>query len=172
MNILDLILNLLGAFKSPKKDEPIAEPPVIKPEPEVKAPAITLDDWITSSGKYPDRAKSEELTYDVKSAAMLLVDKINELDRRIGLGKVSVSSGFRPTKVNAGIPNAAKASGHTRGMAIDFSDKDGYLKEKVAKHPEILRELGLFMEHPDATATWLHLDMIRRTDRPDRIFRP
>ena len=168
--LLDLILNLLGAFKGPKEEERISFEPQ-KPN-EIKAPVLTLDDWITSSGKYPERAKSEELTYDVKSAAMLLVDKINELDRRIDLGKPVVSSGFRPTKVNAGIPNAAKSSGHTRGLAVDFADKDGILKAKVAKYPEILRELGLFMEHPDATLTWMHLDYIKRSDRPDRLFRP
>jgi len=174
MNLLDLIISFLGAFKAPKKEDPIKEtaevskPIETKPEPVT----LTLDDWITSSGKYPDRANSVELTYDIKSAAMVLVDKINELGRRLGLGKLTVSSGFRPSKVNAAIKHAAKASGHLRGLAVDFADADGKLKEKIRKHPEILRELELFMEHPDATQTWAHLDYIKRSDRPDRLFKP
>lgn len=174
MNLLDLILSLLGAFKAPKKEEVVSstseapKPEEIKPEPVT----LTLDDWITASGKYPDRANSPELTYDVKSAAMVLVDKINELGRRLKLGRLVVSSGFRPSGVNAAIKGAAKASGHLRGLAVDFADSNGELKAKVRKHPEILRELELFMEHPDATPTWLHLDYIKRSDRPDRLFRP
>lgn len=180
--LLDLILQLLGgsrpAPQQPPKEEIKTQPEPIKDviEP-IKAtqepgPVMTIDDWITSSGKYPERAKSEELTYDVRSAAMLLVDKINDLGRRLKLGKLPISSGFRPTKVNASIKGAAKASGHTRGFAVDFVDVDGKLKELFKQNHEILRELGLFLEHPDFTKTWAHLDYISRPDRPDRIFKP
>lgn len=160
--LLDILLN---SFTKPENKAP----ETVKPD---QVPTLTLDAWITSSGKYMDRAKSPELTYEVKSAAMVLVDKINELGRRLNLGTLEVSSGFRPIVVNANIKGAAKSSGHTKGMAVDFSDKDGKLKALVASKPEILRELGLFMEAPEATLTWLHLDYINRPDRPNRQFKP
>ncbi len=180
--LIDLIL---GLFKSPPQSKvepsPVAQPEIQTPnsepytqpeEPLIGAPTLTLDDWITSSGKYLDRANSPELTYDVRSAAMVLVDKINELGRRLKLGKLPVSSGFRPSKVNANIKGAAKGSAHMSGKAVDFVDADGKLKALVGNNPELLRELGLFMEHPDNTPTWLHLDYVARIDRPNRIFKP
>lgn len=170
--LLDIINN---AFKTTFNNEnkTIDQPKqgLQQAEP-VHAPILTLDLWITSSNKYPERAKSDELTYEVKSAAMVLVDKINELGRRLNLNSLSVSSGFRPTKINSTIPGAAKSSGHTKGLAVDFEDKDGKLKALIASKPEILRELGLFMEAPGHTPTWCHLDYINRTDRPNRQFNP
>jgi len=169
--ILDLIAKLLGWQPNPQSSEivqPQASQDVIGPI----GPVLTLNDWITSSGKYPERVTSLELNYDVKSAATVLVDKINALGRKLGLGKLPISSGFRPTSVNSNIKGAAKKSGHTYGKAVDFVDVDGKLKELVAKNPEILRELGLFMEDGVATPTWLHLDYISRADRPSRIFKP
>ena len=88
---------------------------------------LVLDDWITSSGKYPDRAKSEELTDAIKDNAQLLLDSVNDLLVALGidLSKVRVSSGFRPSSVNSKIPNTAKKSLHMTGLAIDLEDLDG-----------------------------------------------
>lgn len=88
----------------------------------------------------------------------------------------AVSSGFRPSMVNAKIKGAAKKSGHLTGHAIDIKDADGFLKKNLTPatnpdHADRLRALGLFLEDPNATPTWCHLDIKERKDRPSRIFK-
>lgn len=175
--LIDLIL---GLFKSPTQSKiepsPVAQPEIQTPnsepytqpeEPLIGSPTLTLDDWITSSGKYLDRANSPELTYDVRSAAMVLVDKINELGRRLKLGKLAVSSGFRPSKVNANIKGAAKGSGHLIGLSVDFLDADGRLDAILSldSTQDLLAELQLWQEHPSKTNTWAHIDYVKRVDK-------
>ena len=131
---------------------------------------LKLNDWITSSGKYPERAS--ESNSDIEASATVLLEKVNAVLEDCGLKDVKVSSGFRPESVNAKITNAAKKSAHMSGKAIDLVDVDGKIKALVQSKPELLRKLGLFMEHPDATPTWCHLDYVVRADRPNRIFKP
>jgi hypothetical protein len=174
--MLDLFKALISLFIKPS-DSPqamsapaeIAQPEPVKEviEPVTNAHSISIDDWITASGKYPDRKNSPELTYDVRSAAMLLVDKINELNRRLKIGKLSISSGFRPSDVNSQVPNAAKKSGHMRGFAIDIYDPNGELDALLSSDigQDALEALGLWQEHPDHTKTWAHIDYISRPVR-------
>lgn len=131
---------------------------------------ITLKDWVTSSGKYPERAK--ELTPDVVLSAEEFLILVNDLLEQLGIASASVSSGFRPASVNSKIPNAAKRSAHMSGKAIDLIDIDGSLKKLIASKPEIMRKLGLFLEDPASTPTWCHVDCVVRADRPSRIFKP
>ena len=134
---------------------------------------LTVENWITSSNKYPERAKSIELTDDVKANAAILIAKVNALLSDLGVSdKLSVSSGFRPSSVNSGIANAAKRSAHMSGKAIDIVDLDGKLKGLVASRPDLLRTHELFMEDSGSTPTWMHLDFITRVDRPTRTFKP
>jgi len=134
---------------------------------------LTLDDWITSSGKYPDRAKSLELTSQVKDNAQLLLDSVNDLLKslNIDLSKIRVSSGFRPSNVNSKIPNAAKKSLHMTGLAIDIEDNDNSLDKAIQDKPELLKTYQLWLESPEATPKWTHLDKGTRTDREKRIFK-
>ena len=70
---------------------------------------ITVDDVITSSGRYPERKESPELTDEVKSNIAGLVDKVNRLLTELKWNKnVSISSGFRPSNVNIKTKGAAK----------------------------------------------------------------
>lgn len=134
---------------------------------------LSLNDWITSSGKYPERAKSEELTDEVKSNATKLIDVVNSfLSELQPEGPISVSSGFRPSSVNSGIKHAAKRSLHISGFAVDIADPDGTLDEAIKKCPELLDKYGLWLEDPGHTPGWSHLDMGTRSDRPIRIFIP
>jgi len=134
---------------------------------------LTLNDWITSSNKYNDRANSPELTQSVKDAATILINKINVLMADLGVTAVlKVSSGFRPSTVNSKIPNAAKRSSHMTGLAIDLVDVDGKLKSLIAKRPDLLRTHNLFMEDAGSTPGWCHLDYATRADRPSRTFKP
>lgn len=139
--------------------------------------AITLDDWLTSSNKYPDRAKSLELTPEITANAKKLLEAVNALFKELGLEKPVVSSGFRPSKINTQV-KGAKASGHLRGMAVDLVDVDGSLATVIAANPARLRHHGLMIENPRVTVTadgksrWLHIDTVNRVDRPSRMFTP
>lgn len=131
----------------------------------------TLDDWITSSGKFPNRAKSPELTKEVRANAAALILQLNILAAALNLPHRPISSGFRPLGVNAAV-GGAKFSGHRTGKAVDLEDVDNELKNLVKANPALLRRLGLMLEHPLATPTWMHIDSTKRTDRPNRIFLP
>lgn len=143
---------------------------------------ITLNDWITSSGRYPERASSPELTDEVKTNATGLLADVNMMLNELGWeGKRDVSSGFRPSAVNSKVKGAAKKSAHQTGLAVDISQpkKDNKLgkliRERQAKD-SILARHGLMMEALEATigvnTAWVHLDKVNRADRPSREFKP
>lgn len=135
---------------------------------------LTLQDWITSSGKYPERAKSDELTDTVLDNAQLLLDSVNDLLVALGmdLSKVSISSGFRPSSVNTKIPNAAKKSLHMTGLALDLLDTDGKIDSLIEKNSHLLETYGLWLESPTKTPNWCHLDKGTRSKRKIKIFFP
>lgn len=142
---------------------------------------ITLQDYLTASGSYPARAKSPELTPELLKNAEDLLSRVNALLKDLGIDKSKVSSGFRPSAVNAGIANAAKKSYHMRCLAIDIlDDKDQSLAKRIQKDAEdnklnsLLHKHGLWLEHPQFTkgkfSTWCHLDCGTRKDREVRVF--
>lgn len=134
---------------------------------------LTLNDWVTSSGKYPDRAKSDELTDEVKKNAEALLAVINDFLEELTPGvQYKVSSGFRPSGVNSKLPNAAKRSLHMTGLAVDLEDPENELDDLIKSKPELLDKYGLWLEHPDATPKWTHLDKGTRSLRKIRIFHP
>ena len=134
---------------------------------------INLEDWITASGKYPERMDSDELTEEVKDNAIKLLNKINQLLQELGITEVSVSSGFRPSSVNNATPHAAKRSLHMSGHACDIFDPNGSLDNLVISRPDLLKKYSLWVENPSNTSTWCHLDdSTSRTDRDLRMFNP
>ena len=133
---------------------------------------LTLQDWVTSSGKYPERAKDPELTDEVKKEADMLLHLVNSLLVDLGITSIKVSSGFRPSSVNSKVPNAAKKSLHMSGKAIDLEDPDNTLDSILASKTDLLDKYGLWLEHPDSTPHWTHLDKGTRTQRKVRIFHP
>ena len=84
---------------------------------------------------------------------------------------MTVSSGWRPPSVNAGIANAAKRSNHMLGLACDFLDTDGALDKFCMENLNVLKDLGLYLEHPDATKGWCHLQCVPPKSG-NRVFRP
>src|SRR5258706_15700069 len=66
---------------------------------------ITLSDLITSSGKYPDRANSPELTAQLKDNGVQLLNKVNQLLEELKITSATVSSGFRTSVANTSISN-------------------------------------------------------------------
>lgn len=133
---------------------------------------INLEAWITASGKYPERMDSDELTQEVKDNAVILLNKVNQLLKDLGITEASVSSGFRPSSVNNATPHAAKRSLHMSGKAVDIFDPNGTLDNLVISRPDLLKKYELWVENPSNTATWCHLDWGTRADRDLRMFNP
>jgi hypothetical protein len=141
---------------------------------------LTLDDYLTSSGKYPERAKHPECTDELKEKGLHLITKVNACLYEMGIRSSKVSSGFRPSEVNKKIKNAAKKSNHMDGDALDLEGQiigkmlqADYLKHEKAGTTEkaLLVKHGLYLEHPAYTPSWTHLqDEAPRSG--NRVFIP
>lgn len=92
---------------------------------------------------------------------------INKLRDFLGRPFV-ITSGYRPLTYNLKI-GGAKDSSHITCQAVDIKDSDGSLGKYLQSNPSILEEFGLWMEDPNYTKTWVHLQI-----RPaiSRIFKP
>jgi hypothetical protein len=128
---------------------------------------ISLKDYLTASGKYPER--ESQATTEVIENAKELLKRVNNLLADLGVKNVSISSGFRPAQANAAI-GGAKKSHHMTGKAIDIAGDE--LDKVIMAKPEMLKKYNLWLEHPDATKGWTHLDMGERSSRPVNIFKP
>jgi Peptidase M15 len=140
-------------------------------------PLITLEQYLTASGSYPDRAKHPELTKEFLANAELLLSKVNSFLVELGVGSCRISSGFRPTAINATVKGAAKKSLHTQCKAVDLvDDKDQSLSKLVLSKPELLKKYGLWIEDPGHTkgkySNWTHLDIGTRKPREIQVFKP
>jgi hypothetical protein len=113
-----------------------------------------------------------ELTEEIRNNATELLDKVNRLLAALNWGDVRVSSGWRPSVINAATPGAAVKSYHMIGKAVDILDIDHKLYDAILEQPELLEQLGLWMEDKSATATWTHLDFGVRAARTPRVFKP
>lgn len=133
---------------------------------------INLEDYISASGKYPERLNSEELTKTIKDNAVVLLNKVNQLLQELGITNVKVSSGFRPSAVNAKVKGAAKKSLHMSGRAVDIYDPEHEIMHKILARPDLLKKYDLWLEAPECTPSWTHLDNGTRTERPLRVFKP
>ncbi len=109
------------------------------------------------------------LTSTMEGNLRRLLAALNKL--RLAYNKpMLVSSGYRPPEHNkkvGGAPNSC----HLTCEAVDFRDKDGELKKWLLANLDILADCGLYMEHPDATPTWCHLQ-IRMPNSGHRVFKP
>lgn len=139
---------------------------------------ITLDDVLTTSGKFKSRAGLA--THDVKMNASVTAERASSLMLSFGRDR-ALTSGFRPQKVNASTPGAAKNSWHIYGCAIDIEDNDRELALFCLAEVKLLEHFGLWLEDPRWTrvkdqktgkwSCWVHV----QTKPPasgNRIFRP
>lgn len=127
---------------------------------------ISLDDLITSSGKYKDRAKSPELIQAKKNAGIELLKKVNALLQELGITHALVSSGFRTSASNANTKGAAAHSHHMDCRAIDLVDSDGKLDELFSKNIPVLIKHELYLESPKSTNGWSHLQDVPTHNNP------
>ena len=131
-----------------------------------KPPALKLADYYMGR----DRQYRRELTPELRANARETVKRVTRLLRRAGLA-CKVTSGWRPAAVNAAVPGAAKGSKHLSCLAIDLEDRDGRLDAWCLANLAVLEELQLWLEHPDATPGWCHLQTLPPRSG-NRVFYP
>jgi uncharacterized protein YcbK (DUF882 family) len=136
---------------------------------------ISLDSYFTDYVSKADRRKqyASEFTPEYLANAQKLLVQVNALLNDLNIKSAVVSSGWRPPQINATTPNAAKRSLHMVCLAVDILDnKNQDLAKLIASKPDLLRKYGLWLEDPNSTRNWVHLDLGVRSDRPSRIFLP
>lgn len=118
-----------------------------------------------------DKAYTAELTHAIRDNAVTLLDRINLLlswanadGVRPGIDMhtmTEVSSGWRPKAVNDKTANASAGSKHKTGCGIDIRDTpDRQLARWCLRNQDALVEIGLWMEDPRWTPTWVHLQSV------------
>ena len=127
---------------------------------------------ITTADYYMGRDKScaSELTDEIAANAAVTVGLVNALQLAYGL-PLTVSSGWRPLSVNAKVAGAAKKSNHMIGKACDLHDPKGDLDHWCMANLDVLERLGLWLEHPDSTPNWCHVQIVA-PHSGNRVFRP
>ncbi|MEQ1572789.1 MAG: D-Ala-D-Ala carboxypeptidase family metallohydrolase [Vicinamibacterales bacterium] len=130
---------------------------------------ITLKDyWMGRDTTYP-----LDMTPEIEHNAEILLGLVNLLLTKYGGTHPHVTSGWRPPRVNATTPGAAKFSRHMTGQAIDLEDHDGLLDDWLMSDQGLLalQEIGLWLEHPAATKGWTHLQSMPPASKR-RVFYP
>jgi len=125
-----------------------------------------------------DRSYPKELTDDIRANAAETVKRSNSLiavyQKATGDYRPrGVNSGWRPSQVNAKTSGAAKKSRHMTGQAIDIADASKSMKIwlMTPAGQQALVECELWMEHPDATPTWVHVQIVPPASGR-RVFHP
>ena len=131
------------------------------------AAAVTIEEyWMGRDRKYMD-----ELTMEVVKNAWETVRRVNKLAEIAGWKDLVVSSGWRPAAVNSTVKGASPKSKHLLGQAIDLADPHGHIGRWCIDNQNALEKVGLWLESPDATPTWCHLQIVAPLSG-NRVFRP
>lgn len=129
---------------------------------------ITLQEYYMGRDlEYPEEFESS----GVADNARFLLHQVNGLLKSLDIEGVEVRSGWRPKDINAKVGGSSR-SYHLVGRAIDIADPLGGLGIILSQNPEKLRAHQLWLEDPQKTKTWVHLDNGMRRDRESRIFLP
>lgn len=120
---------------------------------------FSTQDILTSQGKYPARAMHDECTEEVQENASELKRRANGLLE--DFFKLWLSSGFRTESANKAA-KGAKKSAHKKGCALDLVTLGHFLKSdyKINKQKSLLVKHDLYLEDPDHTPTWTHLQSV------------
>ncbi len=172
--IINLIINAIINSKntSVQKNKQSKENSPKQENKEENKMAITLEAYFADPKTGEDRRVKyvEDYTDEILENAKVLIEKVNSLLSDLGIIAVVVSSGWRPTAVNSAV-GGAKRSLHLQGRAVDLKDSTGELDRVIEERPDLLKKYGLWLEDPDATTGWCHLDNGNRRDRPSRVFK-
>jgi hypothetical protein len=109
------------------------------------------------------------LTPTLETNLKTLLTALNGFRSVYGIPMV-VSSGYRPGKYNTAA-HGAKNSSHLTCQACDFRDPDGSLDQYCLDNLPLLEKLGLWLESPDSTPGWCHLQ-VRPISTGHRVFVP
>lgn len=118
-----------------------------------------------------DTTHCNECGDDIRRNAGNTVDLVNQLLARAALDGVHpginpdthnfMSSGWRPAAVNDATCNASASSKHISARACDLRDTaDRALARWCLNNLDVLEEIGLWMENPQWTPTWVHLQTL------------
>lgn len=128
-----------------------------------------------------DLAFGAELTAAVARNAAVTVERVNALIAAMAADGVTppcrpetgspVASGWRPAAINARVPAAVPDSPHIRGAACDLYDPYEALDAWCMAHGDVLTALQLWLEHPDCTEGWCHVQIVP-PPCGSRVFRP
>jgi len=133
--------------------------------------ARRLKDYLTASGKYPERENHAELTAEKIENAYRLLTVVNAFLADLGVNNVTVSSGFRPSAANSAA-GGAKKSLHMQCLAVDLVDQSGNLDKLIESRNEVKKIYGIWQEDPVSTRGWVHLDIKDRGNRKFNTFLP
>lgn len=141
-----------------------------------RAVIATKDYFMGRDIEYP-----HAMTPEIESNAYRLVGLLNEVLVLAELHDIAVpvkaktgsqlSDGWRPPALNAVTKGAAKNSRHMTAQAGDLYDPKGTLAGWLYENQSVLVKLGLWLEHPSATPTWCHLQMVPPKSG-NRVFYP
>jgi len=106
----------------------------------------------------PTYFKHSGASQEVIDNATELLEKVNAFLAESPFDP-KVSSGWRPPAHNAKVGGAPNSK-HMTGEAIDLADPEGKLGDWVMENVEVLVKHGIWCEHPDATPTWLHCQIV------------
>lgn len=112
--------------------------------------------------------KESEVHIVIKRNLEDLCRKINALGYQ---PPMQATSCLRSIKDQQRINPSAMGSSHLYGCAVDIADADGKLKAWCKANQKKLVECGLWMESPEATKTWCHLQSYCPKSM-NRIFNP
>ena len=135
---------------------------------------ITIADYFMGR----DADFPEELTPQIRANAAVTVERCNTLLEAYGIATADrrarkLNSGWRPLAINQRVRGSAMRSKHLTGEACDLDDFDGSLDRWCASAAGLaaLDRIGLWLEHPDSTPTWTHVQ-ITPPRSGNRVFRP
>lgn len=136
-----------------------------------------IDYWMGRDLLYP-----AELTDEIRQNAVVLLGRVNLvliLAKKDGVAPgidevtgTYVASGWRPSAVNDRTSNAAKGSTHLTAEGIDLQECAGRMFARwCLAHLDVLEAVDLWMEDPQWTPTWVHLQS-RPPRSGNRVFIP
>lgn len=131
---------------------------------------ITVNDVLTASGKYPKRPIDYPPSNQVMAHAAVLADRLNRLHMYWGK-QLTLTSGYRPSAINARTPGAARRSLHIIGAAADVADPTWELAKYVLADLPMLAHLELWIEDPHHTPGWVHFQIFQ-PQSGKRVFIP
>lgn len=125
---------------------------------------------ITREEVLMNRDKQYPLNPEMEANLKKLLIALN-LFRKLYGKPMKVTSGYRPAAINANVPGAAKKSNHMLCLATDFADPNKELAKYCMDNQYILEQCGLYLEHPNATPGWCHLQCVPPKSG-NRVFKP